>query len=714
METDEKLPNLNASNLYKEESSSHLNYLENSFYGSILFDKCNISNIKKNLNESVGFNDENDSFFISKEKNENESGKNIHIQSVILKLLKLYRDTYFRYIPKDGKSTLDNIFICCNYIPLVKLEEDQILFHDGNKNGKYFKLKELLVLIMNNQLLIKNEDINNQETINQGYICKLHNKNYFQFCEKCKVNICNECISNHKGHEIISPEANINKTINFLQKIINAFIAWFKSKLKRDKMSNIFNNFAKIIYCYIIKKIIREKYFMDKNNKYNYNIEKNIIDAYHTLKSKELKKSNNNNTSLYSPILWITEFYSKEQIINNVNKNENIWISLSLDQLVKIYSLKLLKDKENIYLQNDIIEIKRKKLNTLNSEKIMRLEKVFNPDDKEKNYYLIGSFYESDLLIISVTHDYEIIEEVQMITNKGLISSIEINFNNNYFLLQNNNKMFNLWAYDYTIDKEGSDSNNNYINDKKGLNYRIINPIIKKQDLKTDLISDNNLIIKYNEIISFIKNKNLLIVHHFCSEPFLTFYKIEESGNFNIILTGGIKPRKDQNRFSIAHNNCSIIDNKYLVIGSQSNEKVKKFGGFYIINLDTIQIVYYYQEKRCAYFNSLINLNSNMLICSSGFHVQFFGKEKTNYKLILYEFNSMENDKPKITRKKALKGKFCKIINTSLISDNFLITLNGVTNSLIKINDDKIILCCEFEIKNPNYKNNDDDNEISF
>ena len=174
METDEKLPNLNASNLYKEESSSHLNYLENSFYGSILFDKCNISNIKKNLNESVGFNDENDSFFISKEKNENESGKNIHIQSVILKLLKLYRDTYFRYIPKDGKSTLDNIFICCNYIPLVKLEEDQILFHDGNKNGKYFKLKELLVLIMNNQLLIKNEDINNQETINQGYICKLH------------------------------------------------------------------------------------------------------------------------------------------------------------------------------------------------------------------------------------------------------------------------------------------------------------------------------------------------------------------------------------------------------------------------------------------------------------------------------------------------------------------------------------------------------------
>ena len=182
--------------------------MENSFYGSILFDKCKISNIQKNLNESVGFNNENDSFFIS---NENESCKNIHIESIILELLKTYRDTYFRYIPKNGKSTLDNIFICCNYIPLVKLEKDQILFHDGNKNGTYFKLKDLLFLILNNQLLIKNKDINNKETINQGYFCKLHNNNNFQFCKNCNVSICNECTNNHKDHEIIVPEANTKK-----------------------------------------------------------------------------------------------------------------------------------------------------------------------------------------------------------------------------------------------------------------------------------------------------------------------------------------------------------------------------------------------------------------------------------------------------------------------------------------------------------------------
>ena len=710
METEENSSQLNTSNHIKEEDSSHLNYLEKKFYDSFIDYKSNISAIQENLDDSMNFISGLNISFISKEC------ENIifidKIKSIIFKILESYKSTYFRYIPKNGNNSLNKIFISNNYIPLVKLEEDQILFHDGDKNGKYFNLKELLLLIMNNQLFIENEDINNKGTINQGYICKLHNKNYFQFCEKCKVNICVECSYNHKDHEIIVPDANIAKIMLSLQKIVTKMIQRLEFKFKKNKITNFYSRCVKIIYCFIIKKMIREKFFLDKHNKYNYNIEKNIIDTYHIMKSKELKIRNyDNNTSLYSPILWITEFYSKEQINNNVNKNENIWISLSSDQFVKIYSFELLKNKEKYYLQKDINEINRKKLNTLNSEKIMRLEKVFNPDDKEKNYFLIGSFFKKDLILISVTHNYENIEEVQMISNKGLISSIEINFNNNYFLLQNNNKIFNLWFYDYINDKEGSDSNNNCINDKKGLKYRIITPIKNKQELKTDLINDNNLIIKYNEIISFIKNKNLLIVHHFCSEPFLTFYKIEESENFNIILIGGIKPRENQNKFSIAHNNCSIIDNKYLIIGSQSNKKEKKFGGFYIINLENIQIVYYYQEPKCVYFNSLINLSSNMFICSSRFDINIYGIVKAIFKLILYEFNSIENGKFKIIKKNAITGKFSKISNTSLISDNFLIASNSAINFLIKIKDDKLILCSELRFKNAN---NNDFSDIGF
>jgi len=99
-------------------------------------------------------------------------------------------------------------------------------------------------------------------------------------------------------------------------------------------------------------------------------------------------------------------------------------------------------------------------------EKIMRLENCFNPNDKEKNYFLIGSFHKEKSIVISVTHDYKKIEEVQVILDKGLISSIEVRINNKYYLLQSKNNNFNLWIYNYI--KENKD-NNNSIYDKKGL-----------------------------------------------------------------------------------------------------------------------------------------------------------------------------------------------------------------------------------------------------
>ena len=105
--------------------------------------------------------------------------------------------------------------------------------------------------------------------------------------------------------------------------------------------------------------------------------------------------------------------------------------------------------------------------------------------------------------------------------------------------------------------------------------------------MKTFLTCENISKINYNNIISFIENRKLLIVHHYCSESYLRFYKIEETEELNINLIGEIKPRKNQNQFSNAKNNCCIIiNNKYLMITAKANIK---YGGFYIINLDTIK-----------------------------------------------------------------------------------------------------------------------------
>ena len=308
----------------------------------------------------------------------------------------------------------------------------------------------------------------------------------------------------------------------------------------------------------------------------------------------------------------------------------------------------------------------------------------------KRNYFLIGSFNKYDSIVIKVSLDYKTIEEIQKINNRGLMYSLEINHYNKKYLLQNNNRFFKIWAYGDIPDKINKD--------KKGLKYKIIYSNIKKEELKTFLTCENISKIYYNNIISFIENRKLLIVHHYCSESYLRFQKIEETEELNINLIGEIKPRKNQNQFSNAKNNCCIINNKYLIITAIANIK---YGGFYVINLDTIEIVYYYCEKKCKFFKSVINFQGNMFICNTGFNWKYNTKEEyiKKKKLCLYEFIEKENEEFKIKKKFTLEGGFSLIICSSLISDYFFLSnhKNAKKNSLIKIYDNKIILCLHYK-----------------
>ena len=301
-----------------------------------------------------------------------------------------------------------------------------------------------------------------------------------------------------------------------------------------------------------------------------------------------------------------------------------------------------------------------------------------------------------------MTHDYKTIEEVQSILDKGLISSMEIKIQNKYYLIQSKNNNFNLWYYDNIINDKDNNNINNSINEEKGLNYRIINSTTEREELKTKITNENNeFITRYREIISYVISKNLLIIHIFSSEPYLLFYKINQDKKVNIILIGEIKPREDQNKFSISHNNFIIIENKFLIIGAKSND-ANKNGGFYIINLDKIEITYYYQEPSCLFLNSILKCQNNMFICSTCFRT----KNPFNlYKLILYEFIIDKNEKMKIIKKDAKVGKYFIITNTSIILDCFLISSTHRSNSLVKINNDKITLCSETELDNLCNKN---------
>jgi len=651
-----------------------------------------ISIIQKNLNESNGFTDLSRIF---QTENDNEI-KKIDLNKIdiyIGELFDLVRKAYFRYIKRDENNKINNIFNTCQYIPLIKFEENKILFHDGNGNGKYFDLKEIIKFY--NQLFIREDEINNNkelnEVFNEGYFCKIHKENYFKFCNKCKVNICKCCKINHKDHEIIGSDENIKKIMILSQNGINNIMKMNYYRIKKKKA--LFLNskrFIIIIYCILIKKIIREKLLL--KNKFNYNIEQNIMNSYKFLNEGKFKGKNNIKPPRCT-IKWMTEFYSKNQINN---KNSNIWISISLTGFVIIYLLNILKDSKTYNSEDIFRQLNQKELDISIAEKIIRLEGCFNLNDKEKNYFLIGSFRLEKSIVISVTHDYKKIEEVQVILDKGLISSIEVKINNKYFLLQSKNDNFNLWFYDNINNNKDNNNINNSINDKKGL---IINDIIEttfeSEELKMKLISENNKYkILYREIISYVIKKNLLIVHIFSIEPYLLFYKVNQNEKLNLNLIGVIKPREDQNVFSVSHNNSIILENTFLIIGAKLNNS-KKYGGFYVINLDKIEISYYFQEKKCIFFNSFLNYKNNMFICSTKFK-----NIKAKYKLILYEFKIEKNEKFSIKKKCTIEGNCFLIANSSIILDCFLISYIYRTNSLIKINNDKLTLCSEYKLGN--------------
>ena len=108
------------------------------------------------------------------------------------------------------------------------------------------------------------------------------------------------------------------KKLKYCQKKVNIIMKKDNILVRKNKIKkiNFYEICMEIIYCVFMKKIIREKLLM--KNKFNYNIEQNIINAYKLIeegKIKTEKKSKNNKE--YSPkysIIWMTEFYSKKQI----------------------------------------------------------------------------------------------------------------------------------------------------------------------------------------------------------------------------------------------------------------------------------------------------------------------------------------------------------------------------------------------------------------
>ena len=127
----------------------------------------------------------------------------------------------------------------------------------------------------------------------------------------------------------------------------------------------------------------------------------------------------------------------------------------------------------------------------------MKLEKYFECKNESKNIFLIcfpenRKWKNGEIKIIEISFDYKIIKFLKSFNYYGgLISSIEIKYNNNYYYL-NFTQGIILWDYDY----------NKNIFDIKNIIPKNINENI-----------DFNNFRCYKEII-YLKNRNLLIIQN--------------------------------------------------------------------------------------------------------------------------------------------------------------------------------------------------------
>ena len=175
--------------------------------------------------------------------------------------------------------------------------------------------------------LCKSNHDKNHKIINYDdkyYICNKHNKEYNSYCAKCNKDICILCEKDHEGHNIkpfskMIPE--ISEAPNAISEINELLLNIFKTKIKMiiDRLNNVMNNYE--IYFKITQKYI--------NNYNENNINYNILQNINYINNHIYERKNNdiaNESRDFDELLDINNykvFVPKIlNIYNEMNKNE--------------------------------------------------------------------------------------------------------------------------------------------------------------------------------------------------------------------------------------------------------------------------------------------------------------------------------------------------------------------------------------------------------
>ena len=277
---------------------------------------------------------------------------------------------YVSFSDFNKKLLLDNSKLICDLCQNNnKLDENNKTFYICNNCNK--KLCSLCKY--------SHDNTHNIIEFGQNYYkCNIHNDNYTQYCDDCKVNICPSCVNEHQNHKVISfmdivlDKNKLEENKSNLRDIINKF---------KENINEIINKFNNII----------------NNMEEYYNIYTNLIEEYDTQKRNYEILQNINNTNNYNNIIItdINDIINDKNIYSKFSNIMNIYYKIYLNKKYKSY------DELKSHYENIINEIKN------NSKLIYKKEEYengsyegeFKKDKREGKgimYFKNGNKYEGE------------------------------------------------------------------------------------------------------------------------------------------------------------------------------------------------------------------------------------------------------------------------------------------------------------------------------
>ena len=149
-----------------------------------------------------------------------------------------------------------------------------------------------------------------------NYRCSKHKKEFLDYCNKCKKNICYECRYEHSDHkseikwlngELFIPKEKIDEKLEQIKKTINKFNNNIKNLIN---MLNKVNDYINTYYN-IISKIKSNYDFNYYNKEYNYDMLFNIKEIYDNNEIIEVLNKINNVDDIEKKFNNVLTIYNK-------------------------------------------------------------------------------------------------------------------------------------------------------------------------------------------------------------------------------------------------------------------------------------------------------------------------------------------------------------------------------------------------------------------